>query len=73
MLLGEKEGLMCEVSLGMEEVGFTEFRRKIRAAEVFSAAMQRLLSDIHFNGRLMGDGPPATNKLSPAGVAVSPE
>jgi hypothetical protein len=43
---------MCEVSRGIEETGFTEFRRKIRAAEVLSAAMQRLLSDIHFNGKV---------------------
>jgi hypothetical protein len=43
---------MCEVSRGMEETGFTEFRRKIRAAEVLSAAMLRLLSDIHFNGKV---------------------
>jgi hypothetical protein len=43
---------MLEVSRGMEETGFVEFRRKIRAAEVLSAAMQRLLSDIHFNGKV---------------------
>jgi len=35
-----------------EEKSFGEFRRKIRAAEVLSAAMQRLLQSIHFNGRL---------------------
>jgi len=29
-----------------------EFRRKVRAAEVLSSAMQRLLQNIHFNGRL---------------------
>jgi hypothetical protein len=43
---------MCEVSRGMEEARFTEFRRKIRAAEVLSAAMQRLLCDIRFNGKV---------------------
>jgi hypothetical protein len=43
---------MSEVSRGMEETGFVEFRRKIRAAEVLSAAMLRLLSDIHFNGKV---------------------
>jgi hypothetical protein len=43
---------MCEVTQGAEDVRFTEFRRKIRAAEVLSAAMQRLLSDIHFNGKV---------------------
>jgi hypothetical protein len=36
----------------MEEAGFSEFRRKVRAAEVLSAAMLRLLSDIHFNGKV---------------------
>ena len=35
-----------------EEINFGEFRRKVRGAEVLSAAMQRLLQAIHFNGRL---------------------
>ncbi len=35
-----------------EEKSFGEFRRKVRSAEVLSAAMQRLLQVIHFNGRL---------------------
>ncbi len=35
-----------------EERNFGEFRRKVRGAEVLSAAMQRLLQAIHFNGRL---------------------
>ncbi len=40
-------------SLGeKEEGGFVEFRRKIRSAEVLSAAMERLLSQIQFNGRV---------------------
>jgi hypothetical protein len=43
---------MSEVSRGMEEAGFAEFRRKIRAAEVLSAALLRLVSDIHFNGKV---------------------
>ena len=43
---------MCEVTQEMEEAKFAEFRRKIRAAEVLSAAMQRLLSDIRFNGKV---------------------
>ena len=43
---------MCEALRGTEEAGFTEFRRKIRAAEVLSAAIQRLLSDIHFNDKV---------------------
>ena len=35
-----------------EERSFGEFRRKVRSAEVLSAAMQRLLQAIQFNGRL---------------------
>lgn len=35
-----------------EERSFGEFRRKVRSAEVLSSAMQRLLQEIHFNGRL---------------------
>lgn len=35
-----------------EERSFGEFRRKIRAAEMLSTAMHRLLQAIHFNGRL---------------------
>ncbi len=35
-----------------EEKSFGEFRRKVRAAEILSAAIQRLLQAIHFNGRL---------------------
>jgi len=35
-----------------EEKNFGEFRRKVRSAEVLSAAMLRLLQVIHFNGRL---------------------
>jgi hypothetical protein len=43
---------MPEVSRGMEEAGFAEFRRKIRTAEVLSAAMLRLLAEIRFNGKV---------------------
>jgi hypothetical protein len=35
-----------------EEKQFLEFRRKVRAAEVLSASMQRLLQDLQFTGRL---------------------
>ena len=35
-----------------EEAGFTEFRRKIRTAEVLSAAMEHLLAQIRFNGKV---------------------
>jgi len=44
---------MIEVELHEnEEKSFGEFRRKVRSAEVLSAAMQRLLQAVHFNGRL---------------------
>jgi hypothetical protein len=44
---------MIEVEVsGNEEQCFVEFRRKVRAAEVLSAAMHRLLQAVHFNGRL---------------------
>jgi hypothetical protein len=35
-----------------EEKDFGEFRRKVRAAEVLSAAMERLLLSVHFSGRV---------------------
>ena len=35
-----------------EETSFVEFRRKIRSAEVLSAAMERLLCQLHFTGKV---------------------
>ena len=35
-----------------EERTFGEFRRKLRSAEILSAAMDKLLSAIHFTGRV---------------------
>ena len=35
-----------------EENNFVEFRRKVRAAEMLSSAMERLLRELHFTGRL---------------------
>ena len=35
-----------------EERTFVEFRRKVRSAEVLSAAVERLLWTLHFTGRL---------------------
>ena len=35
-----------------EEKDFVEFRRKVRAAEVLSAAMEHLLKSLQFSGRL---------------------
>jgi hypothetical protein len=35
-----------------EEMGFVEFRRKVRSAEVLSPAMEKLLWMLHFTGRV---------------------
>jgi sulfur carrier protein ThiS len=35
-----------------EEANFVEFRRKVRSAEVLSAAMERLLRSLQFTGRV---------------------
>jgi hypothetical protein len=35
-----------------EEKSFGELRRKVRSAEVLSAAVERLLRTLHFTGRL---------------------
>jgi hypothetical protein len=35
-----------------EESSFVEFRRKVRAAEVLSSAMERLLQQLQFTGRV---------------------
>jgi hypothetical protein len=35
-----------------EDKDFSEFRRKVRAAEVLSASMERLLWSLRFTGRL---------------------
>jgi hypothetical protein len=35
-----------------EGKSFVEFRRKVRDAEVLSAAMERLLRDLQFNGKV---------------------
>ena len=36
----------------MEAASFAEFRRKVRAAEILSAAMERLLAQLHFSGKV---------------------
>jgi sulfur carrier protein ThiS len=44
---------MIEVpSYDSEARSFSEFRRKVRAAEILSAAIERLLRTLHFTGRL---------------------
>lgn len=35
-----------------EEKTFVEFRRKVRGAEVLSAAMAQLVKSLHFSGRI---------------------
>lgn len=35
-----------------EEKGFAEFRRKVQAAEVLSAAMEQLMRSANFSGRI---------------------
>ena len=53
-----QERLFAMIEVGVhdnyesEERSFGEFRRKVRSAELLSAAMQRLLQAIPFNGRL---------------------
>jgi hypothetical protein len=41
-----------ESGLAPEEKVFTEFRRKVRSAEVLSASLERLLRSMQFTGRL---------------------
>jgi hypothetical protein len=43
---------MSNVENYNEAKNFVEFRRKVRAAEVLSAAMEHLLKSLHFSGRL---------------------
>ena len=38
--------------LATDERSFVEFRRKVRSAEMLSAAMERLLRALRFSGRL---------------------
>jgi hypothetical protein len=43
---------MLQREMPEEEQVFTEFRRKVRSAELLSAAMERLLLALQFTGRL---------------------
>jgi hypothetical protein len=43
---------MSSVEPGNEGRNFVEFRRKVRAAEVLSAAMEHLLKSLRFSGRV---------------------
>ena len=43
---------MSNLDNSNEEKNFVEFRRKVRAAEVLSAAVERLLLSLRFTGRV---------------------
>jgi len=43
---------MHESNNDLEESEFVEFRRKVKSAEVLSAALERLLRSLHFTGKL---------------------
>jgi hypothetical protein len=43
---------MSDMERSSEEKSFVEFRRKVRAAEVLSAAMETLLKSLQFSGRV---------------------
>jgi len=43
---------MKDTELNPEDKGFAEFRRKVRHAEVLSAATEKLLRSLRFSGRL---------------------
>ena len=43
---------MLTTSDTSEDVGFVEFRRKVRSAEVLSPAMEKLIWSLHFTGRV---------------------
>ena len=44
--------MVSDTQLESEENSFVEFRRKVRAAEMLSSAMERLLRQLQFTGRL---------------------
>jgi hypothetical protein len=46
------EVTMSNLDNSNEEKNFVEFRRKVRATEVLSAAVERLLLSLHFTGRV---------------------
>src|SRR5467141_3044016 len=51
-LWGKVPVMIAVHSYENEEKSFGEFRRKVRSAEVLSAAMERLLRNLHFSGKL---------------------
>jgi hypothetical protein len=44
--------MTCNAQPENEAGGFVEFRRKVRSAEVLSAAMEQLLRMLHFTGKV---------------------
>jgi hypothetical protein len=46
------ESMMCNSQSENEGRGFAEFRRKVRSAEVLSAAMEQLLRMLQFTGKV---------------------
>lgn len=51
-LVDKKEVIIVNAGEINEEKEFVEFRRKVRSAEVLSAAIERLLRALHFTGRV---------------------
>jgi hypothetical protein len=45
--------MQVALQAGSDEEKFGEFRRKVRAAELLSAATERLLRDVCFTGKLV--------------------
>jgi hypothetical protein len=52
MVLAEENEPMTEIELKGEDRTFAELRRKIREAELLSAATEKLLRSLRFSGRL---------------------
>jgi len=44
--------MICNAEQESEGRSFAEFRRKVRAAEVLSAAIEQLLRTLHFSGKI---------------------
>jgi hypothetical protein len=52
LLAVQEEAMESERNSSKEEQEFVEFRRKVRSAEILSAAMERLLWALRFTGRV---------------------
>ena len=48
----QDKNMTSKTSNSNEEKDFTEFRRKVRSAEVLSASMEHLLLSLRFTGRV---------------------